>query len=165
MRSLIPILVAAATILGPQAALAQRQAPPFGSTVRFTMADGERLSGELLAAQRDSAWLLAGDMSRAISLHDVSRAQVRGRGMDRQKIMLWSLIGGVASGAVLTAACSRVEDSDCGAVFPAFVLSWALAGGIAAAVTQSPHRWVEPRLEVLAPYARFPQGLPPQFVR
>jgi hypothetical protein len=164
MRNLLSILAVAGTFLSPPAALAQHQTSPLGSTVRVIMSDGARLSGELLAAQRDSSWLLEGDVIRAISLDDVSRAQVRGRGMDSGRILLWSLIGGVVTGAALTSACSGVAE-DCGGVFVASMLSWGLVGGIAAGITQSPHRWVDPRPEVLAPYARFPQGLPPHFTR
>jgi hypothetical protein len=163
MRNILAILVAAGTILGPHPALAQQQRGPIGSTVRFTMVSGARLSGELLAAQRDSAWLLSGEATRAISLDDVSMAQVRGRGMDSRGILLWTLIGGVVTGVALTAACSSVADG-CGPVFVATTGAWGVVGGIAAAITESPHRWVDPESEVLTPYARFPQGLPPQFV-
>ncbi len=162
MRSVLAILFVAGAVLGPGVALAQHQPPPLGSTVRLTMSGGGRLSGELLAAQRDSAWLLEAGVIRAISLHDVYGVQVRGRGMDSGRILLWTLIGGTVTGAALTAACSSVRDG-CGGVFVGTMLSWGLVGGIAAGITRSPHRGVDPRGEALAPYARFPQGLPPQF--
>lgn len=163
MRSVLVILFVAGAVLGPGLAVAQHKPPLLGSTVRLTMSDGGRLSGELLAAQRDSAWLLeAGGVIRAISLHDLYGVQVRGRGMDSEKILLWTLIGGTVTGAALTAACSSVSDG-CGGVFVGTMLSWGLVGGIAAGITRSPHRRIDPRPEALAPYARFPQGLPPQF--
>jgi hypothetical protein len=163
MRNLFVILFAVATVLSAPPALAQKQPGPLGSTARFIMHDGAGLSGELLAAQRDSAWLLQAGVVHALPLHNVFQVQLRGRGMDSKGILLWTLIGGAVTGAALTGACSSVSDG-CGGVFVATIGAWGLVGGIAAAITKSPHRWVDPRPEVLAPYARFPQGLPPQFM-
>jgi hypothetical protein len=162
MRNVLAILFAAGTILGPQAGVAQERRGPIGSTARLIMHDGARLSGELLAAQRDSTWVLHAGVIHAVPLHDVVQVQLRGRSMDSRGILLWTLIGGAVTGAALTGACSSVSDG-CGGVFVATIGAWGLVGGIAAAITKSPHRWVDPQSEVLASYARFPQGLPPQF--
>ncbi len=67
-------------------------------------------------------------------------------------------VGPILSGALLTSACNTVEDADCAFVLPAVLVSWGLFGGICAAMSGSGMRPVNPNQ--LAPYARFPQGLP-----
>lgn len=162
MRRTCSLVAAVCVLLGASAAHAQRNAPLLGSKVRFMLPDGALLAGELLAAQRDSAWVLDSRVMYAVHLPNVQRVEIRGRGLDRRGIRSWALAGGVVTGGVLTMACASVT-SDCGLVAPTALFLWGIVGGISAALTQSPHRWVEARPELLAPYARFPQGLPPAF--
>lgn len=162
MRRTCSLVATFCVLLGASTAHAQRNAPLLGSKVRFMLPDGALLAGELLAAQRDSAWLLKARVMYAVHLPSAQQVEVRGRGVDRRGIMRWALAGGVVSGGALTMACASVT-SDCGLVAPTALLLWGIVGGISAALTQSPHRWVEARAELLAPYARFPQGLPPAF--
>lgn len=162
MPSLIAILFIAGVVFGARDAMAQRESGPLGATVRLSMSTGGSQSGELLAARRDSLWLLKHQLIHGIALPDVSRVNVRGKGIGRGGILLWTVIGGGVTGGALTAACSSVAEG-CGGVFAGTMLAWAIVGGVAAVLTQSPHRWVDASPEALAPYSRFPQGLPPQF--
>ena len=163
MRVLLVILFAATTSVAPPSARAQPDQKPTGATLRFVMRDGARHAGELLAAQDSSAWLLQRDETRPILLRDVARVQVRGQGLGPVHLLIWTAVGGVATGAALTGACQTVSEG-CGGVFAGSLLIWGLVGGLAAAITGSPHRWIEPQPNKLAPYARFPQGLPERFL-
>jgi hypothetical protein len=139
----------------------QRVQSVLGSRVRLERRDGSRLSGELLAAERDSVWVLDRGEIAVMPLVLLQSVQVRrGGGPDATGILVWAVVGGLVTGGALTAACSSVTE-DCGGVFVGTLVSWGLVGGIAAAITRSPHRWLPLDAHAIAPYARFPQGLPP----
>jgi hypothetical protein len=66
----------------------------------------------------------------------------------------------------MTLACSQVEDTSCGEVFPAVALSFGLIGGLfSLGITSSGWRDVPVDAETLRAYARFPQGAPTGFGR
>lgn len=151
-------------VLSAGAARAQRIESVLGSKIRLELRGADPLSGELLATQGDSLWLLpARGGMRRLPLADVAGAQVPRGGMRPGTVMVWAVIGGVVSGGLLTAACSSVE-SDCGAVFPAVLVSWSIVGGVMALATGPSWRTLPADAAALAPYARFPQGLPPDYV-
>lgn len=171
MRKILGIMSVAALLLGAATpGLTQyRQSfrnrdvrSAFGSRVRLERRDGSRVSGELLAAARDSVWLLDRDEMIVVPLVLVQSAQVRRPGIDATGILVWAVVGGLLTGGALTAACSTVAEG-CGAVFTATMVSWGLVGGLAAAITRSPHRRLALDVPAFTPYARFPQGLPPRF--
>ena len=159
-RILFPLIL---TMFASEAALAQRVSSVLGSRVDLELRGAPNLSGELLAAQRDSLWLLPVDGPlQTVYLADVLHAKVPQGGLTSSKVLLWTAIGGVLSGALLTSACNSVEGADCAFVLPAVLVSWGLFGGISASMSGSGMRPVSPNQ--LAPYARFPQGLPGGFV-
>jgi hypothetical protein len=140
------------------------QPRPLGSRVQLVFVrDAPRATGELLAVGQDSLWLLAPDRMLVLPMAQVRQVEVRRPGMNAGGVLIWTLVGGLLAGGALTAACSSVEDADCGAVLPAVLLSWGIVGGITAAATGSGTHRVPARPVALAPYARFPQGLPPAF--
>jgi hypothetical protein len=49
-------------------------------------------------------------------------------------------------------------------VFPAVLVSWSIVGGVMALATGPSWRTLPADAAALAPYARFPQGLPPDYV-
>lgn len=163
MRTQFP-LATALVVVTSGVASAQRLPSPFGSRVTIDLQAGRRVTGELLAAERDTLWLLApaGTLS-SLALGDVQRAAVRQRGLTATGVLVWSVVGALVSGGALTAACASVDDAECGAVFPAVALSWALVGGIGAAMAGGGSRAIPVTAQSLAPYARFPQGLPGGF--
>jgi hypothetical protein len=78
-----------------------------------------------------------------------------------RRVFTWSAIGAAASGVLLAAACSGVEDTSCWPV-PLFAVgTWGLAGLIfGGTLASSSGRDVLPVAEEIRPYVRFPQGLP-----
>jgi len=159
-RILFPLIL---TMFASQVALAQRVSSVLGSRVDLELRGAPNLSGELLAAQRDSLWLLPVDgRLQTVHLADVLHAKVPQGGLTGGPVLLWTVIGGILSGALLTGACNSVEGTDCSVVLPAVLISWGLVGGISAAISGSGMRSVSPY--ELVPYARFPQGLPGGFV-
>lgn len=163
MRTTLVFSVGLAVLLSG-AADAQRIHSVYGSRVDLTLLGGRRLSGELLAARQDSVWVLPRRAKLSVlSLSDIARARVPRTGPSAGGMLVWALVGGTVSGLALTAACSSVDGADCGGLLPAMIVSWGLVGGIAAAITGSGSRPVNVDARGLAPYARFPQGLPPGF--
>ena len=146
-------------------AAAQRLESVFGTHVRLEVRGADRAAGELLAVERDSLWLLpAGGPMRAVGLRDVRAAQVPRLGTSAGTILAWTAIGGLVSGLALTMACNSVEGADCGGVFPLVAGAWLVVGGASAAMSGSGWRSLPTDPPSLAPYARFPQGLPAAFV-
>jgi hypothetical protein len=120
------------------------------------------LKGELLAITVDSAWVLArsGDSVVAVANPRIEGGWYRRHGFDAGKAGLWGAVVGVVSGGALTAACSSVAE-DCGGVFVAVSISSVALGGLAALTTgSSKGRFVGAQPQLLAPFARFPQGRP-----
>ncbi|MBI3983442.1 MAG: hypothetical protein HY337_11065 [Gemmatimonadetes bacterium] len=141
---------------------AQQASSVLGRKLDLGLRGSQSVSGELLAVERDSLWLLLPpDRVRVVPLGDVVSVQARHRGLTAGGVLGWTVVGGLISGALLTAACSSVDDADCGQVFPAVFLSWGLVGGLSAAVMSGGRpRSIHIAAGSLAPYARFPQGLP-----
>lgn len=129
-------------------------------------ADGPKIQGELLVVDADRVVVLAKD-----GIHDVATAQirqirVRRHSFDGGKAWPWTLVGALVSGVGLAAACSTVDDAgDCGAAGIAGAVPWLLFGGLAALSAERtaflPFDAGQP--DQLRPFARYPQGLPPEF--
>jgi hypothetical protein len=123
---------------------------------------GGHVKGELLAIDRDSAWVLVENRVTSVAMTMVRSASVSRHKLTGQKAVTWGLAVGAISGLALTAACSSVEDAGCAAVLPGSVLIGLALGGIASASLGPSSRWrfqpVDPG--ALARFARFPQGLP-----
>jgi len=160
-------VVAAVTLamLTAGTAAAQRQESVLGTRLALDRRGAAALNGELVAVRNDTLWLLPPDGTmRVVRLSEVTRARVPRPGISAGGVILWTLVGGALSGGLLAAACSGVEDADCGGVLPGVMVSWGLVGGLSAALAGSGWRSVAVDAAALAPYARFPQGLPAGFV-
>jgi len=166
MRYLVAIALGVA-LAAPWTAVGQALPPLVRPALDFRLRDATSLNGELLAAERDSLWILRpGGGVNVVPLSAVSGIRTRQRGMTAGGVFLWSLIGGAISGGALAAACSSVDGAEnCGVVVPATLLAWVVVGGLAAAVTSSGSRSVHLEVDAIRPYARFPQGLPAGFFR
>ena len=142
----------------------QRESPGQGYQVqlRLNQESAGALKGELIAVGADSLWIRQDDGVRSMALGDLERVRVRHHGFTFGKAMLIAGIGGLVTGAAMTAACSSIEDG-CGVVFVGMMGSWLAVGAIAGAASSgSAYRSLEPlSYEALQPYARYPQGLPP----
>ena len=155
----------ALALVFPAGLWAQKRESPgegYQMQLRFNEASSRAVKGELIAVGADSLWLRQGDGVRAMALGDLDRVQVRHHGFTFGKAMLIAGIGGLVTGAAMTAACSSIEDN-CGVVFVGMMGSWLAVGAIAGAASSgSAYRSLEPlTYEALQPYARYPQGLPP----
>jgi len=154
-------------LIAATAAPAQRMTPPFGSQVRVSFAGQPARSGELLAVDKDSVWLLQPHGLASVPLSEVAQVRVDRGGMGGQGAWLWSLVAGVASGAALAGACSSVEGANCGGVFVVTVGLWSLVGLLSAQSLQNARyqTLTSPQPDELRARARFPQGLPAGMAR
>lgn len=144
------------------AAPAQRLSPPLGHQVRVRVSGGERGSGELLAVDRDTLWLLQSHAVIGVPLSEGLDVRVDRGGMGSGGALIWAVAVGVASGTALTAACSSVDGANCGAVFVGTVALWTLVGALSGRSLEKSRylTLTNPQAEQLRPRARFPQGLP-----
>ncbi|HKA58304.1 MAG TPA: hypothetical protein VKD28_06795 [Gemmatimonadales bacterium] len=156
----LSIVIALLCLAAGTAAPAQRLKPPFGSQVSVDLPKGRRVSGELLAVDHDSIWVLQHQTRTSIPLRDVSQVRVIRGGMGTKGALLWSLTFGLVSGVALQSACSSVAD-DCSDVLPKTLLIWVLIGAGSAASLEGSRVVTVPAVpDSLRARARFPQGLP-----
>jgi hypothetical protein len=154
-------------LVAATAAPAQRMSPAFGGQVRVSFAGQPARSGELVAIDKDSIWLLQPHGLASVPLSEVAQVRVDRGGMGASGALLWSLIAGVVSGAALSRACSSVEGADCGGIFVLSVGLWSLVGLVSAPSLQNARyqTLTSPQPDQLRARARFPQGLPAGMAR
>jgi hypothetical protein len=159
-------MLACVLTLGPLAAQQPRVTTPTVLGRRVELLATPRaamVTGELLAAQGDSAWVLTSRPERvvAVPVGPASQATIRRHGLTASRGVIWGLVVGVVSGVGLAAACSSVAD-ECGGVLVGSVASGLVFGALAGlSFHVSSRRTFTPvRVEQLTPYARFPQGVP-----
>ena len=163
LRTVGSLLVAVAALV----ARVDGQAPDKavrGSDVSVELVSRSRsvLRGELIAVSLDSIWLLSDSGLAATPLGYVRGASIKQHSLDGRAGLIWTLVGGVVTGGLLTGACSTVAE-DCGAVFLGTKAAWAIVGGVSAISLEvsSRRRFTTPDIGgKLRGYARFPQGLP-----
>lgn len=131
---------------------AQAGSDVYGSWMDVTVdgVDGrERIRGELLAVDPDTAWILSASGVRRFPTRAV---------VDGQLVAYDSAVGDV-SGAVLLGVLSTVSN---GAFLILTAPMWAIGGSIAAgSQSRLPLETLPAASETLAPFARFPGGMPP----
>lgn len=124
----------------------------------------ERVKGELLAVDEGRLYVRTKDGVREVDASGVREVKVRRHDLTAGWAIRWGLVGGIASGAVMTAACSSVEGNDaggCAATGAVWGGIWMLAGLLAApSLEGSSQLSFSPESPRLKPYARFPAGLP-----
>lgn len=132
----------------------------YGRRVEIHFDDGSRADGELLAVGADTLWISTAAAPAPIVLARIHRIRAERHAVSTSSVLGWTIVGAVATGIGMTAACTSVSEG-CGGVFVVMALPWALWGGIATASVSS-SRWedVLPVPEALAPFARYPQGWP-----
>jgi hypothetical protein len=128
-----------------------------GAPVVAITIDRERISGELIAVQADSLWILTRDILQPVSTVILRRVDVQRRNPTGSRFALYSLGVGVVNAALLTGACESVSDG-CEGVFVASVALWGLATLAAApGVSRAATLRVEQLFsENLRAYARYP---------
>lgn len=162
----VAVVVMVATLL--QACAMGRMTPSvLGRDVKVVpRADGPKVHGELLVVDADRVVVLAKDGVHAVPIPQIREVRVRRHGFDGKKAWAWTIVGALVSGVGLAAACSSVEDTDgCGGAAVAGAVPWLLFGGIAALSTERTafRAFDAGQRDLLRPFARYPQGLPPEF--
>jgi hypothetical protein len=129
-------------------------------------AGGPRVHGELLVVDADRIVVLAKDGIHDVAVPQIREVRVRRHGFDGKKAWTWTLVGALVSGIGLAVACNSVEGTNgCGAAAAAGAVPWLLFGGLSALSTErAAFRAFDPgQKDLLRPFARYPQGLPPEF--
>jgi hypothetical protein len=162
-RSICCLIVASTTFL-PCAFGQGESGRVRGANVAIELVSARRtvLRGELIAVSLDSVWVLGRSGLDAAPLGYVRRASVKQHSLDAQAGLIWTLVGGLVTGGLLTAACASVEEG-CFVVFPVTLGAWGIVGGLSALTLEysSRRRFVTPNIgNKIRGYARFPHGLP-----
>ena len=140
-------------------AAAQLDKSVLGASVQVAVANAPKMKGELIAVSTDSVWVLRGLELLTAPVARVSLVRIKRHKLDGRAGLIWTLIGGVVTGGLLTAAC------ECGDMFPRVMLWWGVIGGLSALSLEASSRqdfrpW---EYDLLRAYARFPQGLPERY--
>ena len=132
---------------------------PYGAWVEVGLGSAERertVSGELLAVHPDSLFVFVAGNLEAYSITEIRQARVAWYESGASMLMIWTAAGSLAS-------------LSHGAFGVITLPLWILGGSLASASqSRSPFVDYDPaksRLESLSPYARFPQGIPPDIDR
>jgi hypothetical protein len=153
------------TLVDATAQEASVPVPVTGRMLEVRLADGERLSGELIEVDERALLLWGSSGLRRLELADVTRTEYERHGFGSRRALTWVAVGGLLSAAGMTAACSQVEGTSCGAVFAGVTLSWAIFGGLfAGSIASGQMQAVDATYDRLRPLARFPQGAPEPFL-
>jgi hypothetical protein len=165
MRRLIErMLIAVAAVAAAGCALAGPGVSPYGRAATVYPVTGKSSSGELIAVDADSLWLLRRDSLAAFRLGGLATVNVERHRFTPKRVILQSFVVGVGTGAALTLACSSVDDGpeNCGAVLPVVAGLFTAAGAILSLSAEesskfhfAPYQWSDMR-----GFARFPQGMP-----
>ncbi len=137
--------------------------PVFGRPIEITPTTGQEASnrGELLAVGESGLWLLEAKGVREIPFAEIQRVRVGLHGLNGRTAWTWAGAGAIGTIGALAVACSEVEGNSCGPL-ALLAIPWALVGiPSAASLEKSSRVFLRPEdRDALAPYARFPQGLP-----
>lgn len=138
---------------------------PHGATVRV-YAESETVRGELLAVNAETLWIAKQDpgtttVPMPLPLSTVSRVVVHRTDTPISSFVLRGVGFGVMTGLGMYAACSSVSEG-CGAVIGFSIAVPTILSLLAGAMISSARdvNITEVTPESLAPYARWPQGLP-----
>ncbi len=143
-------------------AVAQLDKSVLGASVQVAVANAPKIKGELIAVGTDRVWVLRGLELLTAPIARVSLVRLKRHKLDGTAGLIWTVVGGVVSGGLLTAACSSVDGTECGGVFLGVMSWWGVLGGLSAlSLEASSLQDFRPgEYEGLRAYARFPQGLP-----
>ena len=161
MRTLVSGLVAATLAAG--CALPAPRVSPNGRTTMLHTGSG-RVNGELIAVSLDTVWMLTrpGGTLAPFASANIVRLDVQRHAMGATRTIQAMSLVGLATGVLLSIACSSVDDASCGAVIPATMIPYVGLGAIFG-LFNFESAWLKyGSFEVIRarPYARFPQGLP-----
>ena len=141
------------------------------SVIVVPRAKEPKIQGELLAVDESRVIVSAVDGIHEVPVPQISEVRVRRHSLDGKKGWTWTLVGAAVTGIGLTAACASVKASGdgksflCAGMGAASAVPWILFGGLSAgALDRSAFiSFGADQRDQLLPYARYPQGLPPEF--
>lgn len=163
LRDLVPVVALAALASG---GCSTRTSNVLGRSVTLVPKDdgAPKAKGELLAVDQGRIWVRTKEGVRDFDPASLREVRVRRHSLTGGWAVRWGLVGGLASGTAMAAACSSVEGHDAGgcaltgAVWGGL---WVLAGLLAApSLDASSQVFLDPQSGRLRPYARLPAGLP-----
>ena len=127
----------------------EAQSSPYGGWMELELANKQRVAGELLAVTPDSVWVLTAQGGRVIATRAVMNGKLTAYQSQAGAISGWTALG------VLSTASN-------GVVLVITAPLWILTGTVAASNdSHDPVMHVpRPYWTQLAPFARFPQGMP-----
>jgi hypothetical protein len=130
---------------------AEAQADAYGGWIelRFDTLTDRQADGELIAVSADSVWVLGQDQARVIPTSAVSAGKLTAYAAQKGALTAWAVVG----------TLSTISNG----WFLVFTAPMWLIGGPLAVGSEShaPERKSPPLMwEELAPFARFPQGMP-----
>lgn len=161
-HSLVPVAVTLAILVQ---ACATTHPTVFGRDVKVvSRAAGPTVQGELIVVEAARLLVLTKAGIDEIAVPQIRQVRVRQHAFGTRRAWLWTLIGAAVSSIGLTAACSSVESAaDCSGVAAAGAAPWLLFGGLASLVADRSAfvTFAAGQEERLRPFARYPQGLPP----
>lgn len=139
---------------------------PYGRRATVHHGRQQVSTGELLAVQRDSVWLMHASGVRAFAVQDVAGVIVRRHRMNGWRTMQGAAIVGAGVGLALGVACARYEATEegrgagCMGVAPGAFLGFVLAAMPFAVFNEYSSRMLLPPTDSLRlrAHARFPQG-------
>jgi hypothetical protein len=163
LRNLVPVVALAALAGGGCSAATSNV---LGRSVTLVpKEDGApKAKGELLAVDQGRIWVRTKEGVRDFDPSSLREVRVRRHNLTGGWAVRWGLVGGLASGTVMAAACSSVEGNDAGGCAGTGAIwggLWVLAGLLAApSLDASSQVFLDPHSERLRPFARLPAGLP-----
>jgi hypothetical protein len=143
----------------------KEQGPAHGSDVKVVLKGDVILKGELMAVEPDQIWLSShSDSLVALPFDEVRKIVIHPFGFTAGTIVAWVGVAGLVTTAGMVGACASVDGSDCGAFALVWVGAWVTIGTISGLLIR-PSRKIWPSKSDLRAYARFPQGLPREFLQ
>lgn len=139
----------------PRGSLRPKEARSFayGGWIELKLASGERTSGELIAIDADSVFLLRQTRPdvASYSLMDIREAELVAYGPDTSMLGMWAMLGSVGT---LSHGYHSILS------LPVWILTGTLATGSAARAGRIKQKAPYLDWRQFAVWARFPQGLP-----
>jgi hypothetical protein len=164
-RSIAALMLMLTVLNGCTAAVANS---PRGRMAKVHSNDGLEWRGELLAATRDSIWVLNGSRIDRFDVPSLRRVEIPRHAFGKATTLWASAAVGAVVGVAMVVACGRFnemqddEHASCGGVIPAFVALYVLVGAVLSIPNHfsSTHRIRPDSTDKLRLFARFPQGMP-----
>lgn len=133
-----------------------------GAPVALNFVSGPTQRGELLAVSVDSLWIRDDSLIGAVALPALVRVTIDRQRYGAKHGLLRGASFGFVSGIALYVACRTAEEaSDCGGIVLVSTILGSLVGVLAVpSLDNLRFLVVPPTVETLAPWARYPQGMP-----